>query len=152
MEQNKQTQGNQRMRTKFLDIKLFIGALAAAVIIGFWNLFSHGIYQAEKAVPATVLSLPPQSPAYAAQGFPPLPTLAPLISLNEGQANSLAVSGSEAQPAGQSLPLRSVAIPSPQIVQRINPVIVQPVIPGGGGSNQSDGGSSSPVTTTRSSK
>ncbi len=149
MEPNKQTRVNQRIRTKFLDTKLFIGALTAAVVIGCWNLFSHDIYQAEKAAPAAVLSLPPQPPAGVAQDFPPLPTLAPLISLNKGQANSLPVIASKAQPAGQSLPLRSVSVPTPQIIQKINPVIVQPqpVIAGGGG-----GGRSSPVTTTRSSK
>lgn len=149
---NKPTQGNKRTQARFLDTKLFIGALSAALIIGCWNLYSQDIYQAEKAAPAAVLSLPPQQPANVAQGFPPLPTLVPLISLNEDQANQLPVSASEAQTAGQSLPLRSVSIPTPQIIQKVKPIIVQPVITAGGESSQSGDSSSKPVTTTRSSK
>ncbi len=147
---------NQRKGIKFLDIKIFIAALSVATTVGMWNLVSNNAIQTEKTVPAAVLTLPPQPPSGAAQDLPPLPTLAPLISVSAPQAG--VSTANYEQPAGLSAPLRSVAVPTPEIVQKYNPVIVEPVTAsvsggGGGGGNHNNGGGSSvqPVTTTRSS-
>jgi hypothetical protein len=137
---------NHNKGIKFLDTKVFIASLSIAVTVGLWNLFSNEAILAAKGK-ANPNQSPSQPPANEGQDLPPLPTLIPLVNGSNLQGNGPA-------PVNQSQAtiLRSVAAPDQVIVQKVKPVIDQPVLVVSGGG--SGGGSSSPVavTTTRSSR
>ncbi len=144
-------------KIKFLDTKIFIASLAVASTIGLWNLLSNNAVQADKLSPTPIVTLPPQPPAYDAQGVPPLPTLIPLV---EGPLPQAAGSAQPAQlqvqQNAQIGSLRSVTAPDQTIVQKSKPVFEQGVVTivngGGGGGGRSAGGSpSAPAATTSSS-
>ena len=42
-------QDNKNEKPKFYDTKLLIAAVAVAVTVGFWNLFSNNAYTADKS-------------------------------------------------------------------------------------------------------
>ncbi len=135
-------------KIKFLDTKVFIATLSIAVTLGLWNLFSNEAVQAEKVSPTAVVNVPPQTPANAAQGYPPLPTLVPLAEISTQQLAD-GQTTNQGQESDQTNGLRAVAVPTLTIVQKSKPVFEQSggvtviSVRGGGG-----GGS---VTTTRSS-
>ena len=135
-----------RKPAKFLDAKIFIVTLSLAITIGFWNLFSNNAIQSAQSAPGDAAAESAQPPAYVSAGGPPLPTLVPLLDVPAADLQA----ASAAAPAlvGQGTPLRAVAVPTQQIVQKHNPIIGQPVQASSGGG----GGSSAPVTQTRSSK
>jgi hypothetical protein len=139
----------QRKAPKFLDTKVLIAALAMAVTIGFWNIFSSGAVQAEKAAaPTPVATVPPPTTSDTAQGLPPIPTLVPLITVSSAapqQGGNLSVN--KVQPNIQALPLRSVSAPSLVIVQKGKPMVDAASSAGGGG-----GGGGGGAAKTRSSK
>jgi hypothetical protein len=139
-------------KPKFMDTKVLIAALSLAVTLGLWNILSNQAVQAEKAVPTQAVNLPPQPPANAAQGFPPLPTLIPLVNVTGGQANPQQAAAGAAAPQGgsQATQLRSVDAPSLVIQQKGKPRIDQEVLVSGGGGGGSSGPSA--VTSTRSSR
>ena len=149
------TPNRPRKGAKFLDVKVFIAALALAVTIGLWNLISAGNLQAAKANPDPVTAPPPQANAQDAQGFGAIPTLVPLVevdttALTASQTNVSNTTASGNQPAPA---LRAVTAPSQTIVQKSKPVFGQSqvvVVSGGGGSSSSGG--SPAVATTKSSK
>jgi hypothetical protein len=145
------TRNTPNKKVKFLDMKVFIATLAFAIAVGLWNLLSNNAVQADKAAPPAVVTLPPQTPAGEAQGFPPLPTLVPLIDVSSSQPVS-APQTSQLQAGVQTGSLRSVTAPDQTIVQKVKPQFDQAVvtISGGGGGG---GGSSrpAPVTSTSSS-
>lgn len=134
-----------RKGSKYLDTKLMIVTLSLAITIGLWNLFSSNEVQNVQSASGAAAEAA-QPPSEAGAGSPPLPTLVPLVEVDTSTANA----GVPAA-VGQSAPLRAVAIPTQQIVQKHKPIIGQPVQAssggGGGGSSQP-----APVTTTRSSK
>lgn len=136
----------RRKGAKFLDAKVLIGALSAALVIGLWNLFANNALAVQKAA-STPLVEPLQQPAGAADGLPPLPTLVPLIDVGPVASASAAIS--PANPVvNQPSSLRAVAAPTQVIVQKVKPVIAGPVQQVSSGSG---GGAPSPVTVTRSS-
>jgi hypothetical protein len=166
---------NKPTKPKFIDIKLFIAALAVAVTIGFWNLLSNNAYASEKSSPSVVITLPPQAPSVAADNLPPLPTLVPLVDVTVPQVMPASDAVNLSQPANsapgvdnaaaQSQPstqLRVVGIPTQVIVQKAKPVFGDTITAasnntdssnssnssGGGGSKSSKSSSS----TTKSSK
>ncbi len=135
----------RRKGVKFLDVKVLIGTLSAAVVIGLWNLLANNSLIAQKAAQTPPATPPPQPPV-ASGDLPPLPTLIPLIDVSS--VTSAGETTSVSTPAGSQSPsLRVVAAPTQVIVQKVNPVIAQPVQVSGG----SGGGAPKPVTTTRSS-
>ena len=151
---------NSRGGSKLLDAKVFIAALAILVTLGFWNLFSNPNLLAVKTVTPQVQDPPTQQKSNDGQGFPPLPTLSPLVEVTIDQPVK-AASGNGPQPAGQAAPLRAVTAPDQTIVQKVKPVVEipsAPVVVTSGGSNHSASSSGSassapaPVTSTGSSK
>jgi hypothetical protein len=156
------SQVNSHKRSKFLDLKVFIGVFSMAITIGFWNLFSTNAFALEKASPNPIINPPPQPPVGESQDLSSqlaIPTLVPLVSVSSLQPVKSAVTQ-------QTLPLRAAAAPTQVIVQKVKPVFYQPVqvINGGGGGGSggssvggapaaaASGGSASPVTTTQSSR
>lgn len=89
-------------KPKFFDTKLLITALAVAVTVGFWNLFSNNAYTAEKSSPSVVVTLPPQPPSVAADNLPPLPTLVPLIDVTIPQVAPASEVMNVSQPDNQA--------------------------------------------------
>lgn len=140
-----------RKSSKFMDAKIFIAALTLAVTIGFWNLFSGSAYQADKAaLPNGVITPPPQPPPDTAQDLPPIPTLVPLVVVDQPVAVQAGkIETASAAPVLPAAPLRSVAVPTVVIVQKNAPVINSGQTASGGGGG---GGKSKGVTTTRSSR
>jgi hypothetical protein len=124
-------QSNHSKKTKFFDIKILIAALAVAVTVGFWNLFSSSAFTSEKTSPSVVVTLPPQPPSVAADNLPPLPTLVPLVdvtipqlapgsqTINVSQPDNQAPAAAQSQPSTQ---LRVVGIPTQVVVQKKKPV------------------------------
>ncbi len=148
------TRNAPNKKAKFIDTKIFIASLGVAVTVGLWNLLSNNAVQANKPSQTVVATQPAQTNAVDAQGFPPLPTLVPLIDISSPR-----LSGSSQANQTQAIPqvnsLRSVTAPDQVIVQKVKPVIDQPVVTinGGGGHGGGGGGSSSgSVTTTSSSR
>jgi len=143
------TRNTPNKKAKFVDTKIFIASLSVAVTIGLWNLLANNAVQAEKAAPTVVETQPTQTNAVEAQGFPPLPTLVPLVDLSLPQSGSSSVMN-QTQPNLQPNALRSVTAPDQVIVQKVKPVIDQPVVTiSNGGGHSSKSGS---VTTTSSSR
>ncbi len=139
----------QRKPVKFLDAKVMIATLAVAVTIGLWNLFSIDAVRAEKAVPPALQADPPVSTAGQAQDLPPLPTLVPLVTLQELPAAGQAVPAGAVQASPvpvQTGKLRAVAAPTVTIVQKNRPMVDAPVVSSGGG-----GGGRRPVARSRAS-
>jgi hypothetical protein len=132
---------NASKKIKYLDVKLFIGALTLATTVGFWNLFASDAVLAEKLAPAVVSTLPPQTQPAGGLGLPPLPTLVPLASASTDAPSA----GSPGQAAAESTPLRSVSLPTQVIVQKSAPIVDQAVVAAGGGGGKA-------VATTRSSR
>jgi hypothetical protein len=132
---------------KYLDTKILLGTLSAAVTIGLWNMFSSSALQQEKK-PAEDISQPPQ--AFGEEvGLPALPTLIPLLDVSGLQTEVMNV---QVQ-TGPAPALRSVLAPTQVVVQKIKPVIDSAVVisndDGGGGGG---GGNQQPAATTRSSR
>ncbi len=147
------TQSGSRKGSKFLDVKLFIAALALAVTIGLWNLISTSSFldTQKKSDPQT--APPPQASGQDGQGFGAIPTLVPLVEVDASavsavSSNSSPVSNNTAsQPAAA---LRSVTAPEQTIVQKSKITVdqqAQVVVVGSSG-----GGGGGAVATTRSSK
>jgi uncharacterized membrane protein YgcG len=152
----------QRKGVKFAEIKILIATLSVVVILGIWNLLSNEAVQAEKIVPAPVVSPPSADFSTDPQVDSPLPTVVPLVdvtTITSAVAVQQPVSNQPVKPS--VLPLRAVAAPTQVIVQKYKPVVEQQVQVissgggggGGGGSSSGGGGGSAPapVTTTRSS-
>ena len=146
---------------KFLDTKVFIAALAVAITVGFWNLFSNNAFQPAVAAP-TAITLPIQPETGNGQDFPPLPTLVPLIDVSssiavdaapipQGQSSNQVVAQEKpAQPKAKTA-LRSVTVPTQVIIQK-GPIVQQSVdtVSSSNGGGNSGGKKSS--ATTKSSK
>ena len=154
-----------RKGPKFLDTKVLIAALAVAITVGFWNLFSNNAFQSVIAAPAAAVTLPVQPAAGEGQDFPPLPTLVPLIDvttpitvntrpITQAQSSNQMVSQVDpAQPKSKTA-LRAVIAPTQIIIQK-GPVMQQSVDTVGSSdsnSNSKGGGKSSKAATTKSSK
>ena len=136
-----------RKGSKYLDTKMMIVTLSLANTIGLWNLFSSNEVQNVQSASGTAAEAA-QPPSEAGAGSPPPPTLVPLVEVDTSAANAGAPAA-----VGQSAPLRAVAIPTQQIVQKHKPIIGQPVQASNGGGGGGGGSSQpAPVTTTRSSK
>lgn len=141
-------------KSKFLDIKLMIVALSAAITMGLWNLLSNSLLQSGSVAPSAKDSTSQTQPT-TSEGFAPIPTLVDLAEYSTASQSVLAAPATSTQPSS----LRSVAPPSQTIVQKNKPTINQPpqvVITINGGNNGNGGGSSNtasaaPVTTTKSS-
>jgi hypothetical protein len=168
-------QDNKNEKPKFYDTKLLIAAVAVAVTVGFWNLFSNNAYTADKSSPSVVVTLPPQAPSVAADILPPLPTLVPLIDVTIPQVAPASDAVNVSQPDNQipapdnmavqpqqSSPLRVVGVPTLVIVQKQKPVFgdqvnaAQTTDNSSSSSSSKSGGSSSKssssASTTKSSK
>jgi hypothetical protein len=165
---------NKSEKPRFVDTKILITALAVAVTIGFWNLFSNNAYSAEKTSPSVIVTLPPQPPSVAADNLPPLPTLVPLVDVTISQvapaSEAVNVSQSESQVPGTDnaaakpqpgTPLRVVGIPTLAIVQQKKPVfgnqassanVTDSSSSSNSSSNNSSSSSKSSSSTTKSSK
>jgi len=160
---------NKPAKPKFIDIKLFIAALAVAVTIGFWNLLSNNAYAAEKSSPSVVVTLPPQPPSVAADNLPPLPTLVPLVDVTIPQVMLASDAVNLSQPANPapavdnaasqpqpSIQLRVVGIPTQVIVQKAKPVFGDTITAASNNTDSSNSSSSnsskSSSSTTKSSK
>ncbi len=145
------TRSTPNKKTKFLDTKIFIASLAVAVTIGLWNLLSNNAVQASEVAPTPVMALPPQPPAGEAQGFPPLPTLVPLV---DAPARPATGSGQTPQVLANAQPgsLRSVTAPDQTIVQKSKPVFDQGMVTISGGRSAGSSSAPAPVTSTGSSK
>ena len=154
-----------RKGPKFLDTKVFIAAMSVAITVGFWNLFSNNAFQSVIAAPAAAVTLPVQPAAGEGQGFPPLPTLVPLIDvpspitvntapITQAQSSDQVIlQVDQAQPKRKTA-LRAVTAPTQIIIQK-GPIVQQSVDTVGSSnsnSNSEGGGKSSPVATTKSSK
>jgi len=124
---------NKSEKHKFVDTKILIGALAIAVTVGFWNLFSNGAYAADKSSPSVVVTLLPQPPSVAADNLPPLPTLVSLVDVTIPQVAPGSTAMNVSQPDNQvpaanssalqqSNTLRVVGIPTQVIIQKQKPV------------------------------
>jgi hypothetical protein len=135
-----------RKAVKFVDTKVLIGTLSTAVTIGLWNLFSSSAFEADKL---QANSVPPSQDASneETQVLAPLPTLIPLIQVSAPQSNP-GVTGKEEQIA-QPTNLRSVAVPTQVVVQKVKPVVDSAVVVSGGGGNR---GGNKPIAKTRSSR
>ncbi len=142
----------QRKGIKFLDAKVLIATLSLAITIGLWNLFSIDAVKAEQIDPPALASDLPDGAASQSQELPPLPTIVPLVELQELPAPAINAPVSQAQanpalaaPTGK---LRSVAAPPVTIVQKNKPLVDAPVVGGGGGGG--GGGQSSRRSAARS--
>jgi len=135
-----------RKGSKYLDTKLMIVTLSLAITIGLWNLFSNNAVQSVQSASSNAAEAA-QPPAEAGAGSPPLPTLVPLVEVEASAANAAAPAA-----VGQGTPLRAVAIPTQQIVQKHKPIVGQPVQASSGGGGGGGSSQPAPVTTTRSSK
>jgi hypothetical protein len=143
-----------RKGSKFLDAKIFIVTLALAITIGFWNLFSNNAIQSAQSASGAAAAESGAPPADVAAGGPPLPTLVPLVNVSVSAADQSSAASSP-QVSGNSAPLRAVAVPTQQIIQKHNPLISQPVqasSSGGDNGGGGGGGQPAPVAQTRSSK
>jgi len=163
---------NKSEKPKFVDTKILIAALAVAVTVGFWNLFSNNAYSAEKSSPSVVVTLPPQPPSVAADNLPPLPTLVPLVDVTIPQVAPASEAVNVSQPDSQvpgtdnaaaqpqpGAPLRIVGIPTLAIVQQKKPVFGNQASSANvtdssssSNSNNSSNSSKSSSSTTKSSK
>lgn len=135
-----------RKGSKYLDTKMMIVTLSLAITIGLWNLFSSNAVQNVQSASGSAAEAA-QPPSEAGAGSPPLPTLVPLVAVDTSTANAGALVA-----VGQSAPLRAVAIPTQQIVQKHRPIVGQPVQASSGGGGGGGSSQPAPVTTTRSSK
>ena len=144
---------SKKDKPKFIDAKILIAALAVAVTIGFWNLFSNNAFAAEISSPSVVVTLPPQPPSVAADNLPPLPTLVPLVEVTIPQVAQGSEAVNVSQPGNQTpinnnaagqlaSPLRVVGIPTQVIVQKNKPVFGE-VISAASSTDNSSGSSSS---------
>lgn len=139
----------QRKPVKYLDAKVMIATLAVAVTIGLWNLFSVNAVRAEKAAPPALQAGPPDASAAQTQDLLPLPTLVPLVTLQDLPARAAPVEAGQAgQVPVQTGKLRSVTAPSVTIVQRNKPLVDAPVVNSGGGGG---GGGRRPAARSRAS-
>ena len=121
---------------KILDIKILITTIAVASMVVFWNLFSNNAYAADKQSPDVVITLPPQTPAVAADILPPLPTIVPIVDVTLSKVAPAAkevsqlakqdAQASDNQPTQQATPLRVVGIPTMVIKQKFAPVVNSP--------------------------
>ncbi len=154
-----------RKGSKFLDTKVFIAALAVAITVGLWNLFSNNAFQSVVAAPAAAVTLPIQPATGDGQDYPPLPTLVPLIDVTAPttvnaapitqvqSSNQMVSQADQAQPKNKTA-LRAVTVPTQVIIQK-GPIVQQSVDTVGssnGNSSSKGGGKSSPAATTKSSK
>jgi hypothetical protein len=158
------THNTPRKGPKFLDTKVFIAALAVAITVGFWTLFSNNAFQPVEAAPAASITQPVQPDTDEGQDFPPLPTLVPLIDVTlPVTVNAAPVT--QVQSSNQSLPqenpaqpkaktaLRAVIAPTQVIIQK-GPIVQQSVdtVSSSNGGSNSGGGKKSSATTKSSKK
>jgi flagellar basal body-associated protein FliL len=152
-------QSNIKNKTpKILDIKILITTIAVAVMVVFWNLFSNNAYAADKQSPDVVITLPPQTPAVAADILPPLPTIVPIVDVTLAKVGSAAKEVSQPvkqdaqanniQPTQQATPLRVVGIPTMVIKQKFAPV-VNSAAAAPAAADSSSGGSSNKKSKTK---
>ena len=131
---------NKHKGPKFLDMKLFIAAMTLAITIGLWNLLSNNLLQADRSAPTATVEAPAQPPANVAQDPPPLPTLVPLLEVDLSKTSAIVPANNPVQSVSgsvQTTQLRSVAIPTPMIVQQ---GVIQVGSGGGGGGSGGGGG------------
>lgn len=144
-----------RKAPKFLDAKILIAALSAAVTVGFWNLFSGQALAVEAAQAkqppqpeddTAAVALPVEEPQ--TNGLPPVPTLVPLMDLSTAGGVTADQQGLPAQPGSPAL-LRSVAAPTVAVVQKGKPVVDSPSVTVVG---RSRGSNPRPAASSRSSR
>ena len=151
-----------RKGPKFLDTKVFIAALAVAITVGLWNLFSYNAFQPVAAAPGAAVTLPIQPETGESQDFPTIPTLVPLVDIKspvsvnavpitQVQSSNQAVS-QESQSQRKAKPaLRSVTVPTQVIIQK-GPVIQQSANTMSSLNSSSQSGGKTTSATTKSSK
>ena len=148
------TRPTPRKGAKFLDAKILIVTLSLAITIGFWNLFSNHAIQSAQSASGDNSAESAQPPANVSAGGPPLPTLVPLVDVTIPDTNG--AMAAPVQGGVQAAPLRAVAVPTLEIVQKHNPIVGQAVQASsgnnGGGGGGGGGGGQPPVTSTHSSK
>ncbi len=144
-------QPRKGQRPKFIEAKYLITALALAITVGFWDIFSIESYVSEESSPSAEITLPPQTPSTAADNLPPLPTLFPLVDVTNSQLTDTS-GGKNTLPVENLLPaqpqpttqLRVVGVPTQTIVQKQKPLFGDQMVSSqnsdnGSGSNSSKG-------------
>jgi hypothetical protein len=158
------THNTPRRGPKFLDTKVFIAALAVAITVGFWTLFSNNAFQPVEAAPSAAITQPVQPETGEGQDFPPLPTLVPLIDVTlpvtvnaepvtQVKSSNQAVSQENPTQPNAKTSLRAVTAPTQVIIQK-GPIVQQSVdtVSSSNGGSNSGGGKKSSATTKSSKK
>ncbi|MBI9050916.1 MAG: hypothetical protein JEZ00_15955 [Anaerolineaceae bacterium] len=125
-------------------VKILLTFMSITGILGLWIVF------ASKAQIDTAAAYEQPQPVVSGEiYFPEMPTLMPIVDLNQHMVQS--------QPTQTQQELRSVSVPTPLVQQSVPSVGIQSIIignPSGGNSSSSGGGASSaaaPSTSTKTS-